>query len=49
MISMSSTYLKYLTILCLSDGSGMLVCSRCCRKNSAKRLEAGAPIARASS
>ena len=49
MISMSSTYLKYFTILCLSDRSGMWVCSRCCRKNSAKRPEVGAPIARPSS
>jgi len=46
MINMSSTYLKYPAILCLSDGSGMWMCSRCCRKNSAKRPEVGAPMAR---
>jgi hypothetical protein len=48
MINMSSTYLKYHTILCLSDRSGMWVCSRCCRKNSAKSLGVGAPIPRPS-
>jgi len=49
MINMSSTYLKYLMILCLSDRSGMWMCSRCCRKNSAKRPDVGAPMARPSS
>jgi len=49
MINMSSTYLKYPAILCLSDRSGLWMCSRCCRKNSAKRLEVGAPMVRPSS
>jgi hypothetical protein len=31
--------------LCLSDRSSMWMCSRCCRKNSAKRPEVGAPMA----
>ena len=44
-ISMSSTYLNYLMILCLSDRCGMWNCSRCCRKNSARRPVVGAPMA----
>jgi hypothetical protein len=35
--------------LCLSDRSGMWMCSRGCRKNSTKRPEVGAPMARLSS
>ena len=48
-INMLSTYLKYPTILCLSDRSVMWMCSRCCRKNSAKMPEVGAPMERPSS
>jgi hypothetical protein len=42
MIRMSSTYLKYPVILCLSVRVGMWEFSRFCRKNSARRLEVGA-------
>jgi hypothetical protein len=47
MIKMS-TYLKYPVILCLVVRVGMWEFSRCCRKNSARRLEVGVPMARPS-
>ena len=45
MISMSSTYLRYFIILCLSVRCGMWSSSRCCKNISAKMLDVGAPMA----
>jgi hypothetical protein len=45
MISMSSTYLTYIIILCVYDMCCMWCFYRCCRKISAKIPEVGAPMA----